>query len=455
MVDTTTRPAPDAAAERDRNVYDVLAERGFIAQVSDEAGLRAALAQPLTLYCGYDPTATSLHIGNLLTLMMLAHCQRHGHRPIALLGGGTGMIGDPTDRAAQRPIMTVEQIGANIAALRPIFARYLDFEGDAGGGVQPALLVNNADWLLELRYIPFLRDIGIYFSVNQLLSHSTYRERLESEGTGLNFIELNYALLQGYDFLHLHRAHGCALQVGGNDQWFNILAGTELIRRADGGRAFALVAPLLTTASGEKMGKTASGERIWLDPAQTSPYDFYQYWINVPDDRVAQLMKLFTFLPLDEIAALTSAAGADIRRAKEVLAFEATRITHGEAEARDAQAAARALFGAARGTLSGRATLTVGEPTGTARGEVTRSTSTELSAILSSNVPTTTVPRADLEAGVPVLDLFVAAGLAKSRGEARRLVAQGGAYLNGEPVADPDRRVAAAALADGALLLRA
>jgi tyrosyl-tRNA synthetase len=321
--------------------------------------------------------------------------------------------------------MTVEQIGANIAALRPIFARYLDFEGDAGGGVQPALLVNNADWLLELRYIPFLRDIGIYFSVNQLLSHSTYRERLESEGAGLNFIELNYALLQGYDYLHLHRAYGCALQVGGNDQWFNILAGTELIRRADGGRAYALVAPLLTTASGEKMGKTASGERIWLDPAQTSPYDFYQYWINVPDDRVADLLKLFTFLPLDEIAALTSAAGADIRRAKEALAFEATRITHGEAEARKARAAARALFAPGAG------------------------------AAADASVPTTAVPRADLEAGVPVLDLFVAAGLAKSRGEARRLIAQGGAYLNGEPVADPDQRVTAAALTDGALLLRA
>ncbi|HEX5502365.1 MAG TPA: tyrosine--tRNA ligase [Thermomicrobiales bacterium] len=438
MVDTTTRPAPIAAAERERNVYDVLAERGFVAQISDEAGLRAALARPLTLYCGYDPTATSLHIGNLLTLMMLAHCQRHGHRPIALLGGGTGMIGDPTDRAAQRPIMTVEQIGANIAALRPIFARYLNFAGDAGGGVQPALLVNNADWLLELRYVPFLRDIGVYYSVNQLLSHSTYRERLESEGAGLNFIELNYALLQGYDFLHLHRAHDCALQVGGNDQWFNILSGTELIRRVTGERAYALVAPLLTTASGEKMGKTASGERIWLDPAQTSPYAFYQYWVNVPDDRVAELLKLFTFLPLDEIATLTSAAGADIRVAKEALAFEATRITHGEDEARRARAAARAVFTSTSAVLTS-----------------TKSASTAVSAVIASSLPTTTMPRADLEAGVPVLDLFVATGLAKSRGEARRLVAQGGAYLNGEPVADPDRRVTAAALTDGALLLRA
>ncbi len=425
MVDVTDvdhQQAPEA--DTGRNVYDVLAERGFIAQVSDEAGLRAALERPVTLYCGYDPTATSLHIGHQLTLMALAHFQRHGHRPIALLGGGTGMIGDPTDKAATRPLLTIEQIERNIEALRPQFARFLDF--GAGAGRRRALLLNNADWLLGLSYIGFLRDIGKHFSVNQLLSHSTYRDRLE--GSSLNFIEINYVLLQAYDFLHQYREFGCTLQIGGGDQWFNVLAGADLVRRVEGGQAFALVTPLLTTASGEKMGKTAAGgERIWLDPAQTSTYDYYQFWINVEDDRVEQFLKLYTFLPLDEIAELARLEGADLRRAKEILAFEATRIAHGEEAARRAQGAARALFSGGSG----------GEG---ASGE---------------NVPTTTVPRATLEAGVPLVELLVTAGLCSSRGEARRLIEQGGAYVNGEPATGVDQIVTAASLMDGALLLRA
>ncbi len=408
--------------DRERNVYDVLTERGFIAQVSHEEELRAALERPIILYNGYDATATSLHTGHQLTLMMLAHFQRHGHRPLVLLGGGTTMIGDPTDKAATRPLLTLEQIERNIEALRPQFARFLDFS--AGAGRRRALLVNNADWLLGLSYIGFLRDIGKHFSVNQLLSHSTYRDRLESGS--LNFIEINYVLLQAYDFLHLYKEFGCTLQTGGGDQWFNVLAGADLVRRVEGGAAFALVAPLLTTTAGEKMGKTVGGA-VWLDPAQTSPYDYYQFWINVEDDKVEQLLKLYTFLPLDEIATLAQLAGADIRRAKEILAFEATRLCHGEEAARRAQGAARALF------------------SGDGDGE----------GAAGEHAPTTTVPRATLEAGVPLVDLLVTAGLCASKGEARRLIAQGGAYINGEAATGADQVISAADLADGGLLLRA
>jgi tyrosyl-tRNA synthetase len=419
-LDVAGRAAQDA--EAGRNVYDVLAERGFIAQTNDGDGLRAALERPVTLYCGYDATGASLHIGHQLTLMALAHFQRAGHRPITLLGGGTTMIGDPTDRAAQRPILTEAQIERNIAALRPQFARFLDFGEGAGPG--RARLLDNADWLLGLKYIEFLRDIGKHFSVNQLLSHSTYRERLERGS--LNFIEINYVLLQAYDFLHLYRELGCTVQLGGGDQWFNVLAGADLIRRVAGGQAFALVAPLLTTSSGEKMGKTTSGAAgIWLDPALTSPYDYYQHWINVPDAQVEQRLKLYTFLPLDEIARLTGAAGADPRRAKEALAFEATRIAHGEDEARQARDAARALFGGGDGAATGE------------------------------GIPTVAVPRAALAAGLPLVELLVTAGLCASKGAARRLIAQGGAYVNGAGAPDPDARLTLADLAGGHLLLRA
>ena len=418
MADVQERPTQTLDVGTGRNAFDVLLERGFVAQVSDAEGLRAALERPVTAYIGFDPTATSLHIGHQLQLMALAHMQRHGHRPIALAGGGTGMIGDPTDKAATRPILTVEQIERNVTHIMLQFSRFLDF--GEGAGASRALLLNNADWLLPLGYVAFLRDIGKHFSVNQLLSHSTYRDRLESGS--LNFIEINYVLLQAYDFLHQYREFGCTLQIGGGDQWFNVLAGADLIRRVEGGQAFAMVTPLLTTPAGAKMGKTASGS-VWLDPAQTSPYDFYQFWINVDDVQVEQLLKLYTFLPLDEIAALARLEGAEIRRAKEILAFEATRIAHGEDEAERARAAARALFGGA--PEEGAA------------------------------VPTTPIPRATLEAGMPLVDLFVEAGLARSKGEARRLIAQGGAYLNGEAAADPEARVGVANLAGGALVLRA
>ncbi len=423
MVDATSRMQTDGL-DTGRNVYDVLEERGFIAQVSDGPGLRAALAdpagRPVTVYVGFDPTATSLHIGHLLSIMTLAHLQRHGHRPIAVIGGGTGMIGDPTDKASTRPILTLEQIERNIAGMRPQFARYLDFDGGRFGANPPALLLNNADWLLGLQYVAFLRDIGKLFSVNQILSHSTYRDRLESGS--LNFIEINYVLLQAYDFLHQFREFGCTLQFGGGDQWFNVLAGSDLIRRVEGAQAFAAVTPLLTTSDGRKMGKTTGGSS-WLDAALTSPYEFYQFFMNVEDEKVEQLLKLYTFLSLDEIARLASLEGAEIRAAKEVLAFEATRLSHGVEAAEGARAASRALFAGG--------------------GEV------------SEGVPTTALPRAQLAAGVALVDLLVTVGLAKSKSEARRLIVQGGASVNGEAASDPDARVGADDLRGDAIMLRA
>ncbi len=396
------------------DVIDTLRERGFIAQVSDEEQLRAALARgPVTVYAGYDPTAPSLTAGHLVSVMMLAHFQRAGHRPIVVVGGGTGMIGDPSGKTEMRQLLTEEQIQTNIAGLRHQFGRYLDFsEGRA-------LTVNNADWLLPLGYVAFLRDVGRHFTVNQLLQHSTYRERVAGEG--LSFIEFNYALLQAYDFLHLYREYGCILQIGGQDQWFNILSGTELIRRAEGGQAYAMVSPLLMTAAGEKMGKTAAGA-VWLDPERTSPYDYYQFWINTADADVERFLALFTFLPMDEVRGLGTLEGAELRRAKEVLAFEATKLTHGEQAAQSAREASRALFygdGAAE------------------------------------SVPTTTIPAERLAAGVELLDLLVETGLAPSKRAARDLVRQGGISLNGGRVEDASLRVDASALRDGQLLLRA
>ncbi|MBV9579548.1 MAG: tyrosine--tRNA ligase [Chloroflexi bacterium] len=369
------------------NVLDTLRARGFVAQVSDEDALRRAFdSGRLTLYQGFDPTATSLHTGNLVGIMALAHMQRAGHRTIALVGGGTGMIGDPSERASERPMLAVEEIRRNLAGIRRQFEPYLDFSNDR------ALMVDNADWLLDLKWIEFLRDVGRYFTVNQLMQHGTYRERFEAGS--FSFIELNYALVQAYDFLHLYRHFGCVLQIGGNDQWFNILAGRDLIHHADGGEAFALTTPLITTASGQKLGKSA-GNAIWLDAELTPPYDYYQYWRNTEDADVGRFMRMFTFLPLEEIADYERLSGAELNRAKEVLAFEATRITHGEDAARQAQETAHARF---RGTGSDQGpSLSVSEPMG-------------------------------------VVELSVTAGLAESNNEAKRLIRQGGIKLGGEAV---------------------
>src|SRR5438132_9877210 len=335
------------------NALDILRARGFVAQVSDEDALRRAFdSGTVTLYQGFDPTATSLHVGHLFGIMLLANLQEAGHRPIAVVGGGTGMIGDPTGRDAERPLLTIEQVRHNVAGIRRQFSRYLDLEGGR------ALMVNNADWLLDLKWIEFLRDVGRHFTVNQLMQHGTYWERFQ-DGS-FSFIELNYALVQAYDFLHLYREFGCILQIGGNDQWFNILAGRDLIRRAEGGEAFALTTPLVTSTSGEKLGKTA-GNAVWLDPRLTSPYDYYQYWRNTEDADVGRFLRMFTFVPLEEIAELERLSGVELNRAKEILAFEATSITHGEDEARKAEETAHARFGGS-GTDQGPSVV-VPEPT--------------------------------------------------------------------------------------------
>lgn len=416
-------------------ILETLRERGFVEQISDEAGLRSALAGgPISLYWGTDPTADSLTAGHLVSLMMLSHFQRAGHHPIVVVGGGTGLIGDPLFRTETRQLMTQEQIQANMAGQRHQIARYLDF------GAGKADLVNNADWLVEFGYVEFLRDVGRYFTVNQLLQHSTYRDRLENGS--LNFIELNYALMQAYDFLHLYRTQHAVLQVGGADQWFNILAGTELIRRAEGAESYALVTPLLTTASGEKMGKTAAGS-VWLDAERTSPYDFYQYWINTDDADVERFLAFFTFLSMDDIKALGRLQGADLRAAKETLAFEATRITHGDDAAREAQETSRTLFGGSGNVIVTPGTLplviTTYAPT----------------VILTTSAPTRGVEAARLSAGIELVDLLVETGLAVSKRAARDLIRQGGANVNGRRVDDPNLVITDQDLENGALLLRA
>jgi tyrosyl-tRNA synthetase len=394
------------------NILETLSERGFINQVSDLEGLRRATEKPITLYCGFDPTSDSLHIGHLVQVMALAHFQRHGHRPIALVGGGTTMIGDPTGRATGRSIMTKEEIAANAAKIKEQLSHYLDFsEGKA-------IMLDNAAWLTKLNYIDFLRDIGRYFSVNQMLAMETYKSRLE---TGLSFLEFNYLLLQSYDFLHMYREDGCILQIGGGDQWSNCLGGMDLIRKADGGEAFVMTTPLITDASGQKMGKS-TGNALSLNPAYMSPYDYYQFWINVEDVQVGRFLGFFTFLPMEEIRRLAGREGADLRAAKETLAYETTKLTHGEEAARTAQAASRALF-------SGEGAL--------------------------GSVPTTVIPATDLNAGLTVADLFVRAGLATGRGDARRLAAQGGASIDGERIDDMDRALTTADIPPEGLLLRA
>jgi tyrosyl-tRNA synthetase len=396
------------------NLFDVLSERGFIEQASNAEAIRALVEQPITCYVGFDPSADSFHVGHLVPIMALAHMQRHGHRPIAIMGGGTGMVGDPSDKDEMRRLLTVEQIDANLVNLKRQMARLLDFsEGQA-------LMLNNADWLRSLNYLEFLRDIGRHFSVNRMLAAEGYRRRYESEG-GLSFLEFNYQLLQAYDFLHVFREYGCVLQAGGNDQWGNILAGVDLVRRVEGKQVYAVTYPLLTTNSGAKMGKTAEGA-IWLDPDLLSPYEYYQYWINTEDADVRRFLAVFTFLPMDRVQELGRLTGADIRQAKEVLAFEATKILHGEAAARKARDTSRKLFG---------------------------------QGVVTDAVPTTELEMSDLAKGIPVPELFQQVGLCRSRSEARRLIQQGGAYVNDAAVETVDDLITADSMVDGGILLRA
>jgi tyrosyl-tRNA synthetase len=401
----TPLTAPELARRAGVDALDYLRSRGFVQDVTDAEGLSAAFAAgPVTFYNGYDATATSLHIGNLVSIMMLASLQRFGHQPVALAGGGTTMIGDPSGKDEARQLLTVEAIERNLVGIRAQFARYLDFEGASFGDNLPALLLNNADWLLDLRLIPFLRDIGRHFSVNEMLAAETYRVRLET--TGLSFIEFNYRVLQAYDFLHLYRTERCILQTGGSDQWGNITAGVDLIRRADGGKAYGLVTPLIATSDGRKMGKSEAGS-VWLDAAQTSPFDYYQYWINATDEDVARFLRIFTFVPNEQIDELTAVTGEALREAKRVLAFEATALTHGAATAEEAAAASRALF--SRGGESLDAALT-----------------SDAALELALAEPLT------------IAELFVRAGLVTSRNEARRLAQQNGLSIDDTRVPDAD-----------------
>jgi tyrosyl-tRNA synthetase len=402
---TKTVTGPELARQAGVNPLDYLRSRGFVQDVTDEEGLRSAFEQGVvSVYVGFDPTATSLHVGNLVGIMALANLQRLGHRPIALAGGGTVMIGDPSGKTIERQLLTVETIEQNLVGIRKQLAQHYDFDGDRFGDNPPALLLNNADWLLGLELIPFLRDIGRHFSVNEMIATETYRVRLET--TGLSFIEFNYRILQAFDFLHLFLEHGCTVQAGGTDQWANLLAGVDLIRRHSQGKAYSFVWPLITTSSGQKMGKSETGA-VWLDPDLLSPFDFYQFWINTTDEDVARFMRIFTFLPEERIADLTSVSGAALREAKAVLAWEATALTHGVVAADEAAAASRALFSRSATTL-------------------------DEDALRASDAAVTI----SLAEPLTIADLFVRAGLVSSRNEARRLASQGGLTIDDERVPD-------------------
>lgn len=394
------------------NVFDTLVERGYLAQVTHEEEVRKLLAKPgATFYIGFDPTADSLHVGHFVQMMVMAHLQRAGHRPIALLGGGTGMVGDPSGRSDLRQVLTVETIQNNVNRFREQMKILLDFsEGKA-------IMVDNADWLLNLNYVDFLRDIGSQFSVNRMLTAECYRQRLEK---GLTFLEFNYMLMQAYDFLVLYRRYNCQMQLGGDDQWSNILAGVELVRRKDQGEAFGMTFKLLTTSAGTKMGKTAKGA-VWLDPAKTTPFEFYQYWRNIDDADVINCMKLLTFLSMEEISEYARLTDSAINDAKKKLAFEVTCIVHGSAAADQARQQAEDLFGHA-----GR----------------------------SDTMPSTLIDADQLSKGMALIDVLAEAKLIPSKGEGRRLIQQNGIYLNSQPITDINYQLSTKDFVDGEAIVR-
>lgn len=383
---------------KNRTVYDVFKERGFIEKVTDEEEVPEILKGKVTCYIGFDPTASSFHVGNLVPIMALAHMQRHGHRPIALVGGGTGLVGDPSGKDEMRQILTYEEINKNAELQKKQFAQFLDFsEGRA-------LLLNNADWLTKLNYIDFLRDIGVHFSVNRMLAAESVKIRLE---TGLSFIEFNYQLLQAYDFWYQFKHYNCLIQMGGSDQWGNIVAGIDLIRRLEGKQAYGITFPLIMTADGKKMGKTERGA-VWLDPQRTSSYEYYQFWINTDDRDVKRFLALFTFLPMEEIQEkYGKLEGADLRKAKVALADAATEIVHGKEEAEKAKRDSRAMF-----------SISVSSSLG----------------LTGDSIPTTCVEKEKFIEGIPAFKLFETSTLCASGSEARRLIEQGGAYLNNKKV---------------------
>jgi len=412
------------------NVFECLEERGFIEQVTDRDAVIGVLEKPTTCYIGFDPTAPSLHVGSLIPIMSLVHMQRHGHRPIALVGGGTGLVGDPSGKTEMRKILSREEIDENARQLKRQLSKYLDFSEDK------ALLLNNADWLTKLNYIEFLRDIGRHFSVNRMLAAESYKLRLE---TGLSFIEFNYMLLQAYDFLYLYEHYDCLIQMGGSDQWGNIVAGVDLVRRMKGGTVYGITFPLITTASGAKMGKTVAGA-IWLDERLTSPYDYYQYWVNTDDRDVARFLAFFTLLPMEEIRQVENLEGEELNQAKTILAYEATKITHGEEAAKAALESAAAVFG--RKLIDPQLLPSSNLPR-------------KLGKAVKDAVPSTEIVESRLEKGIPAFELFSDVGLCKSRSEARRIITQGGGYLNGERIKVFDQRITMDDVVDGEIMLRA
>ncbi|MBT8356791.1 MAG: tyrosine--tRNA ligase [Deltaproteobacteria bacterium] len=413
------------------NVIDVLLERGFIEQTTHDDKLRRyADSEQITCYIGFDPTASSLHIGSLVPIMSLAHMQRLGHRPIALVGGGTGLVGDPSGKTEMRQLLTAELVEKNAQGLKKQLSNFIDFSDNK------ALMLNNADWLTKLEYIPFLRDVGRHFSVNRMIKAESYKVRLESD-EGLNFIEFNYMLLQAYDFLELYSSHNCRLQMGGSDQWGNIVAGVELIRRMRQETAFGVTFPLITTSGGAKMGKTASGA-IWLAEDRTSPYEYYQYWINTDDRDVERFMALFTFLPMEEIRDIKKLDGSDLNTAKIVLAFETTLLAHGKAMAEKAYQKSASHFGTrsiSRDILPSSRIHTEFQKDL----KISVKDDVTVDDVVTIDTVDSTVDEKKLKAGIPVFKLFHTVGLVPSSSAARRLIQQGGAYINDQRVKDFDQ----------------
>ena len=395
-----------------KNVFDTLMERGYIKQTTHEDEIRELLGkESVTFYIGFDPTADSLHVGHFLQVMVMTHMQRAGHRPIFLIGGGTTMVGDPSGKTDMRKMLTQEEIEHNGECFKRQVSNILDFSKDQ------AIMINNADWLMNLEYIPFLREVGKHFSVNRMLTAECYKARLEK---GLSFLEFNYMIMQAYDFLQLHERHGCKLQLGGDDQWSNIIAGTDLIRRVKAEPAFGMTFTLLTTSEGKKMGKTESGA-IWLDSEKTSPYDFYQYWRNVDDDDVEKCLLLLTFLPIEEVRRLGALEGAEINKAKEILAFEVTKLIHGEEEAHKAAEGAKALFGKGNND---------------------------------ENIPFTEISKSEFAEGMEILTLLDKIKIVPSKSEGRRLIKQNGLSIEGKKVEDVKLIIKVEDFKDGRLLIK-
>lgn len=393
------------------NVWDILNERGYIEQVTFEDELKDWLSKEhIPFYIGFDPTADSLHIGHFISLMVASHMQKAGHKPILLIGGATAMIGDPSGKSDMRKMLTKEEINHNVECFKVQMSNFLNFEGENG-----AIIVNNADWLLGLNYIQFIRDIGVHFSVNKMLTAECFKQRLER---GLSFLEFNYMLMQSYDFLELYRRYGCRLELGGNDQWSNILGGVELLRKVESTPAFGLTFKLLTTSEGIKMGKTVKGA-LWLNPEKTSPYEFYQYWINIADSDVKNVLSLLTFLPMEEINRLCAVEGSQMNEAKKVAAYEITKIVHGKEEADKAKEATEALFGNGGNT---------------------------------DNMPTTQTTKSEFSGSI--VDALVITNLAPSKGQARTLITQGGISVNDNKITDINYVISDSDITDGYVIIK-